>query len=112
MALRHQFQDEPEGIRPERDRIAIEVLQIVGEGVLAALLGLRPLGLAVFQPADQEGQNPAGVGEADLQVRKAIQDTPEDQVGRSDGRLQGKPQEIGQVIIADPLDLPRDCWGG
>ena len=31
-----------------------------------AFLGLRAHGLAVFQPADQKGQNAAGVGEAYL----------------------------------------------
>ena len=90
------------------DAVVVEVLQVVaGHALDIVHFGFRAHARAKVHPADAEAGVAAAVGEAQLQVGAFVQHAPEDEGGDGDGGVQGKTDEVGQVVATGPVGSGR-----
>src|SRR5207249_3243757 len=67
------------------------------EGVARALARLGPHALAVAESSEEVRERAARVGQADLELRVAIEDPAEDEVRGRDRRVERIPEEVVQI---------------
>src|SRR2546422_1876094 len=99
--------DETDEVRERRRRVADRVVgeapQIRVEGAPGHALGLGPHLLAVGEPADEIRHGAAGVRQADLEVREAVEHAAEDEVRGGDGGVERVAEEVVQVETAQTV---------
>ncbi|MGX1370468.1 hypothetical protein RKD19_005827 [Streptomyces canus] len=82
--------------------VDVQLLQVAA-GFPGAAAGVGPYAPGVVGAADVGGQIAAAVRRDQFQVRMAVQDAGEDQVGERDGVLGGLADRVGQVPLVQAL---------
>jgi hypothetical protein len=59
-------------------------------------------------PADDVGEVSSGVRQGDLQSRQTIKYPAENEMPRGEGRIQGVPDQVGEVAIFHPFLVPSE----
>src|SRR4029434_9668139 len=84
------------------DRVVGEASEVDQRRLLqaSALLSHLP---TMVETADEIGKSTSSMRQADIELRKSIEESAKDKIGRADGSIKRITQKVMQVVACQPL---------
>jgi hypothetical protein len=102
----HPVEQEAERHVAVDQAVAVDAAEVVARAPRQPLRELGPHRVAVVQPPDLVREVAAAVGEDDLEARVPLEDPTEDQPRDRERRLRREPDQVPEVQVLEPPDVP------